>query len=236
MTASTRRIAACAVVLAALAFVAGCGSEAPPRTAVSATAPATVAPAATTIPAATGDNSIRTIGEPNAPITIVMFSDYQCPFCARFVQDVKPQLEEQYVATGKVRLEYRDFPLTSIHGSAALASHVANCAADQGAFWPMHDRLFAGYTQGEWGKDMQTDFSTMLGYAQSLELNAETLQSCVVGNTHSPQIQRDFDDGAQAGIRSTPSFLVNGKLLVGAQPFEVWKSILDSELTGTPTP
>src|SRR5262249_45064602 len=90
----------------------------------------------------------RGLGDPNAPIVLVEYSDYQCEFCASFVRDTKPQLEESYIKTGKVYFVYRDYPL-AIHPGAKLAAWAANCAADQGSFWPMHDRLYNGAMGGE---------------------------------------------------------------------------------------
>jgi len=173
----------------------------------------------------------RAQGAPDAPITVVEFSDFQCPFCASFAREVRPLIEERYVRTGKVRLVYRDFPLMSIHPGALLAAHVANCAGEQGAFWQMHTRIFEGMTKREWSSGDANDFRTFLRYAEELELDAGAVQQCVESNRYGAQIQEDILAGQQAGIRSTPSFLINGQLLVGAQPFEVWEQIFERILS-----
>ena len=114
--------------------------------------------------------------------------------------------------------------------AALLAAHAANCAAEQGAFWPMHDQLFQGAAAQAWGSGDTADFGTFVGYAAALHLDAVKLQECVQANRYAAQIEADFRDAAALGVRSTPSFVVNGKLLVGAQPFDVWKDVLDGML------
>ena len=117
-----------------------------------------------------------------------------------------------------------------IHPSALLASHVGQCSAAQASFWPMHERLFAGATAGEWGGSPASDMPTFLTYAKELGMDSGALRQCVAANTFAPQIEADYRAAEASGVRSTPSFLVNGKLVVGAQPFDVWKSILDDLL------
>jgi len=141
-----------------------------------------------------------------------------------------PQIEKAYIETGKVYFEYRDFPLSEIHGSAVLAAHTANCAAAQNSYYPMHDRLFSGLSDSEWGNDLSKDFATFLGYASELDLDQQVLQSCVQSQQFAPLIEQDYRAGLEAGVQSTPTFVVNGELLVGAQPFEVWQKTLDSAL------
>lgn len=125
---------------------------------------------------------------------------------------------------------YRDFPLVQIHPSALLASHVGQCSAAQASFWPMHERLFAGAGAGEWGGGPADDLPTFLAYARELGMDSDKLQQCIANNTFAPQIEADYRAAEASGVRSTPSFLVNGKLVVGAQPFDVWKSTLDDLL------
>ncbi len=141
-----------------------------------------------------------------------------------------PQIEQAYIETGKVYFEYRDFPLTQIHGSAVLAAHAANCAAAQNSYYPMHDRLFQGQSDSEWGGDLSQDFATFLGYASEIGLDQQALQSCVQSQQFAPLIEQDYRAGLEAGIQSTPAFVVNGELLVGAQPFDVWQKTLDAAL------
>jgi protein-disulfide isomerase len=125
---------------------------------------------------------------------------------------------------------YRDFPLVDIHPGALLAAHVANCAAAQGSFWPMHDRLFAGAAAREWSSGSIEDFKTFLGYAQALQLNLDTLQQCINSNQQAARIAADYRAGAEQGVRSTPTFLINGQPFVGARPYADWQHYLDSLL------
>lgn len=125
---------------------------------------------------------------------------------------------------------YRDFPLVDIHAGALLAAHIANCAGDQGAYWPMHDQLFQGTSARSWGSGDANDFNTFLGYAAGLQLDTRQIDECVRANKYANRIEADFREAAALGVRSTPSFVVNGQLLVGAQPFEVWKELLDKLL------
>lgn len=207
-------------------LMASCGREVPPRAA--ATRPPVqpgLAPAAVS-----AEDDPRSLGEVAAPITIVEYSDFQCPFCASFVRETRPQIEEAYVKTGKVRLVYRDYPLVQIHPAAVMASHVVNCAADQGRFWEMHRRLFDGYAAGEWGGGGDVDLRRFLTYAAELELDAAVLQECVTDGRHAARIAADVREGAERGVQSTPSFLVNGQLVIGARSFEYWRQLLDEML------
>lgn len=147
-----------------------------------------------------------------------------------FVRETKPQIEEQYIKTGKVYFVHRDFPLTDVHPGALLAAHVANCAAAQNGFWPMHDQLFAGQVAGEWNNSRQSDVNRFLEYTQSLGLDVAEMTRCISDNRYASQIEADFREAAEKGVRSTPSFLVNGTLIVGAYPFSAWQEILDKQL------
>lgn len=141
-----------------------------------------------------------------------------------------PALEAEYIETGKVYFVYRDFPLVDIHPGAVLASHVAHCAGAQDAFWPMHDRIFAGLTANEWGQGDLADFETFLAYADELDLDRDELRACVEENRSAPQIEADYREALELGVRSTPTFVVNGQLLVGAHPIDTWRSVLDQML------
>ncbi len=162
------------------------------------------------------------LGNKNAPITIVEFSDYQCPFCLRWHQDVFSKLEEKY--GDKVRLVYRDFPLSEIHPQAEPAAEAADCAGEQDKYWDYHNLLFSGQ------KELSQD--TFLAYAQSLKLNMDNFKKCVEERRYQKEVQADYDFAAKLGVRSTPTFFVNGLAVVGAQPFEVFDQIISLELAG----
>lgn len=244
-----------ALMLMALALLAACGPEAPQTTDPPAAAtrqaivalptatrptdserprPSGVTPVPTSTdvpePAPNPGDDPRTQGNPDAPIVVVEFSDFQCPFCAAFSREVRPLIEERYVSTGKVRFVYRDFPLMSIHPGALLAAHIANCAGDQGVFWQMHNRIFAGMERREWSSGDAGDFRTFLKYAEELNIDVDQVQQCVESNRYGPRIEADIREAQQAGVRSTPTFLINDQVLVGAQPFEVWERIFETIL------
>jgi protein-disulfide isomerase len=125
---------------------------------------------------------------------------------------------------------YRDLPLIDVHPGALLAAHAANCAADQGAFWPMHDRLFMGQAAGEWGRGDAGDFQTFLVYAGDLSLDVAALQSCIETNRHAARIEADVRDAFGRGFNNTPSFLVNGRPVIGALPYATWERLFDDLL------
>jgi protein-disulfide isomerase len=161
------------------------------------------------------------LGPEDAPITIVEFSDYQCPFCRRWHQEVYEPLLAAY--PGKVRMVYRNLPLTSIHPDAMAASQAALCAGEQDAYWPFHNKLFSS-------DSLNTE--TFVQYAQELSLNVEQFQSCIRTEKYKDAVTADSDFAVNLGVRSTPTFFINGLAVVGAQPLEVFKQVIDKELAG----
>ena len=174
------------------------------------------------------------IGDPNAPITIIEFSDFQCPFCARFHIQTLPLILEEYIEQGKVKLVFRDFPIQSIHPNALPASVAAECANEQGKFKEMHDMLFDN--QNEWNKQDTVDaLSSFSQYATNIQLEQETFDSCLTNGKYIDEIKKDLDDGRDYGVSGTPGFFVgNDQIgyveLKGAQPFESFKKIIDAQL------
>jgi protein-disulfide isomerase len=160
-------------------------------------------------------------GPADAPITIVEFSDYQCPFCRRWHDEVAPALYAAY--PNQIRLVYRNLPLTSIHPDALSAAEAALCAGDQNAYWEYHDKLFSGETLGK---------NIYMQYAQELDLNTTTFEACIDNRTHQAAVEADSDFAVNLGVRSTPTFFINGLAVVGAQPLEVFKQVIDKELAG----
>jgi protein-disulfide isomerase len=161
------------------------------------------------------------IGPEDAPITIIEFSDYQCPYCRRWHQQVYQSLFNAY--PGKIRLVYRHFPLTSIHPDAFPAAEAAMCAGEQNAYWQFHEKLFSSSALGS---DVYTQ------YAQELGLDMETFTSCLTEGRYREAIQADLDFAMNLGVRSTPTFFINGLAIVGAQPLDIFKQIIDKELAG----
>jgi len=173
-------------------------------------------------------------GNPDAPITIVEFSDFECPFCARFHVQTLPSLFEEYIDQGKVKLVFRDFPIQSIHQNALPAAIAANCANDQGKFKEMHDMIFEN--QNVWNKQETVNaLSTFSQYATNMQLDQELFNSCLTNGKHIPEIRNDLDDGRDYGVSGTPGFFIgNDEIgyveLKGAQPFESFKKVIDAQL------
>ncbi|AFS81223.1 DSBA oxidoreductase [Candidatus Nitrosopumilus koreensis AR1] len=174
------------------------------------------------------------IGNPDAPITIIEFSDFQCPFCARFYTQTLPLLLDQYIEEGKVKLVFRDFPIQSIHPNALPASVAAECANEQGKFKEMHDILFDNQVQ--WSNQETVDALSMFSqYATQIQLEQETFDSCLTSGKYVEEIRNDLDDGRSYQVTGTPGFFIgNDEIgyveLKGAQPFESFKKVIDAQL------
>ena len=174
------------------------------------------------------------IGDSNAPITIIEFSDFQCPFCAKFHIQTLPKIMDEYIKDGKVKLVFRDFPIQSIHSNALLASAAAECANEQGKFKEMHDKLFEN--QNEWN-NKNTDNAIILfnQYSLEMEIEEEKFDSCLRNGKYIKEIQKDLEDGRAYGISGTPGFFIgNDEIgfieLKGAHPFENFKGIIETQL------
>ncbi|RME83555.1 MAG: hypothetical protein D6775_07805 [Caldilineae bacterium] len=187
---------------------------------------------ATVTPSPTPDldfaaEEVTSKGDPDAPVVIVEFSDYQCPFCLRHFRETLPSLTKDYIETGKVRYVFKDFPLSSIHPQALDAALAAECAGEQGAYWSMHDRLFG--EQERWaGKSDAVD--TFKAFAAELELDTEAFNRCLDERTYQDEVAADFREGVAAGVTGTPAFFINGVFVSGAQPYEVFQQVIDQQL------
>lgn len=170
-------------------------------------------------------------GEEDAPVTLVEFTDYQCPFCKRAFDTMWEKLKKEYIDTGKVKYVVRDFPL-SFHQNAQAAANAANCAYDQGGnevYFNYHDLLFKN--QSEWeslAADALTDkfkeFATQVGLEES------KFSTCLSSEKYADEINQDIMDGQAAGVSGTPTFFINGKRVVGAVPYTQIKGIIDDQL------
>jgi len=158
-------------------------------------------------------------GPANAPVTIVEYSDFQCPFCSRAVSTVE-QVEKAY--GDKVRVVFRCFPL-AMHNRAKFAANAAECANDQGKFWPYHDKLFANQRNLK-DEDLKK-------YAADLGLDTKQFDACYDAKTHESEIEATIAGGSRLGVTGTPAFFINGRFLSGAQPFDSFKNIIDDELS-----
>lgn len=171
------------------------------------------------------------LGPKNAKVTIIEFSDYQCPFCRSFWRNTLEQIKTEYINSGKsVKFVYRDFPLSQIHPLAQKYAEAAECAGDQGKYWEMHDKIFQEQDKLGQGTIGTYTVDDIKKWARELGLNGSEFNQCLDSGKHAEEVKKDFDDGVAAGVNGTPTFFINGQVLVGAQPFESFKTIIDQEL------
>ena len=179
------------------------------------------------------DNPAR--GERTATLTLVEFSDYQCPFCSRHVRDAAQQIDRDYVASGKVRHVFLDYPLESMHPLAFKAAEAAYCAGEQGKYWEMHDRLFAN----------QQSLEPWAAHAEAVGLDAAKFDGCLKSERPAADVRRDMAEAQKVGVTGTPSFFLaytdpkSSKVktlarLTGAQPYAAFKAQLDRLLAEAP--
>ncbi len=164
-------------------------------------------------------------GDENAPVVIVEFSDFQCPFCERFAGETLSEIIETYINTGKVKLVLRDFPLSSIHPEAQKAAEAAECADNQDMYWEYHDILFE--KRLDWSGVGVPKFKE---YAVELGLDTQAFNDCLDLDIHKDEVLNDLKAGQSLGVTGTPTFFINGKKLVGAQPFENFQKVIEEEL------
>jgi len=165
------------------------------------------------------DDSMK--GNPDAPITIIEFSDYECFFCQRFYETSYQQIKENYIDTGKINLVFRDFPLSS-HLNAKKAAEAAECAGEQNKYYEMHDKLFEEGVDG--------GIETFKKYANEIGLNQEQFDLCLDSGAMAIEIKKDISDGMSYGVSGTPTFIINGKIIVGAQPYELFEKEIEAAL------
>ena len=161
-------------------------------------------------------------GDPDAPVTIIEFADFQCPYCGRFFAETKPQIDEQYMQSGKVRFGYFDFAFLGQESN--WAAEAAECASDQNKFWEYHDTLYSsqsGENQGAFNKN------NLKKFAEELGLDTSAFNECLDSGKYTQLIKEESSAASSIGVRSTPTFLINGQPLVGAQPFEVFQQTID---------
>jgi protein-disulfide isomerase len=166
----------------------------------------------------------RTRGRADAPVTMYEMSDFQCPFCGQFWRETLPSIERDYIATGKLRLIFVNMPL-SMHPNAEPAAELAMCAARQHKFWQMHDALFR--SQDSWA-DLKEPGAYFLELADSIRANRSQLQECLRTKAMRQVVAADFEGSRRSGASSTPTFYIEGEMIVGAQPYALFKGVLDS--------
>jgi len=161
-------------------------------------------------------------GPEDAPITIIEFSDFECPYCRKWHLEVWPALQEAY--PGQIRLVYRDFPLTNIHANATPAAAAANCAGEQDQYWAFNEALFS--------MRQELNPEGYQAYAEELGLDMEAFTECLESGRQNAEVVADFEYAANLGVSSTPTFFVNGIPVVGAQPFAAFAQLINQELAG----
>lgn len=169
-------------------------------------------------------------GNENAPVTIIEFSDYQCPFCKRSYDNVIKKIDEEYISKGKVRLVFRDYPLP-FHKKAVPAAIAANCAGEQGKYWEVHDFLFENPSK--------LDAASVISSSAGIGLDKAKFEACVNDKSKEKEIEKDVEDGQKYGVRGTPSYFIGkttdgdeitGTFIRGAQPYSVFKELIDEKL------
>jgi protein-disulfide isomerase len=185
-------------------------------------------------PVSIDDDHIR--GRADAKVTLIEFSDFQCPFCERFYRETLPLIDKEYIQTGKVRMVYRDFPLVDVHKDAQKAAEAAQCAGEQGKYWEMHDLIFANSAA------MSVD--DLKNHARVLDIAADRFDRCVESGQYAEEVKNDATDGQALGVQGTPTFFVgltgrdNTILAIpigGARPYAVFKQTFDRFLEGNST-
>jgi|SRR6185312_11700469 len=164
------------------------------------------------------------LGNPNAPVQVLEFADFECPHCAEFATITEPDVRKRIVDAGLASYRYFDFPIGEFSNSVA-ASNAAACAGDQHKFWEMHDKLFQG--QPDWSSESNPK-SVFATYAKALGLDMSTWNSCYDSQKHLPEIKANHDEGVRRGVNSTPTFVIGTKQIPGAIPYDMFKAYVDT--------
>jgi protein-disulfide isomerase len=191
---------------------------------------AAAAPAQAPLPKTMDAGGILVKGDPNAPITIVEFTDMQCPFCGRYAENTLSKIDQEYIKSGKVRYIVKDFPLESIHPNALRAAEATHCAAEQNKAWEMHDRLFAN--------QQKLTKEDITAHAAALGLDSAKFEACLDSDRYAADIRKEIAVGQSSGVNGTPTFFLGvsdaqpdqmkpQRMLSGALDFSVFKSVLD---------
>ena len=165
------------------------------------------------------------IGDVDAPVVMLAYSEFQCPFCGKFARDTEPELIEQYVESGVLRIEWRDFPY--LGPESGTAAEGGRAAAEQGKFWEFHDAMYANQLPPNSGN---LDEEYLVGVAESIGLDADQFRSDLSSQATKDAVARDFQEGQAIGVTGTPAFVINGVPVIGAQPTEVFKTTIEQAL------
>ena len=165
-----------------------------------------------------------TLGSDSAPVHITEYSDFECPYCAKFATVQMPEVRAQLIATGKVQWRFRDFPLP-IHAYSGTAALAAQCAGEQGKFWEMHDQLFFNHQWAQTGKNPSGLFRE---FAKTIGLDADHYDACMDSRRYAGRIEESRQEGEALGVVHTPSFYVNGRTFTGQPTSDALKALVDS--------
>ena len=176
------------------------------------------------------------LGDEDAPITIVEFADYQCPFCRKFALETFDRLKTDYIDTGKVRFVYKDFPLEQMHDRSIEMAEAANCAADQGKYWEMNKKLFNEQQEISPGRMARFSADKISQWAEEIGLNVDEFDQCTSSNEYEAEAREDLTEGEKLGVTGTPTFFVyadgdaTATKIGGAQPYSKFKQVINSKL------
>jgi len=168
------------------------------------------------------------LGDKNAPVAVIEYADYQCPFCERLFSGAEDSIRKDYVATGKVKLAYRNFQF--LGPESVAAAEAAECAKDQGAFWAYHDALYRAEGIDAQENSGNLNRTLFLKLAGDLKLDTAVFTACIDGKKYEAQVQKDYADAQAFGINSTPIAFVGDQKILGAQPFDTFKQAIDKLL------
>ena len=174
-------------------------------------------------PAADGFRGF-TMGSDSAPIEIIEYSDFECPYCAQFAAVQMPTIRDQLIETGKVRWRYRDFPLPA-HRHSRVASHASHCAAEQQKFWEMHDQLFYNHSWAQRDRDPSRTFRE---FATKIGLDLGAYDACMTSRRHGGRIEASRLEGERMGVNGTPTFFINGRLYQGSRSSDGFKAAVEN--------
>lgn len=189
---------------------------------------APAAPTPASVPPISGRDVV--LGNANAPVTLIEYGDYQCPFCGRFFSQVEPSLRTDYINTGKVKMVFRNFQF--LGQESVAAGEAAECAQEQNKFWAYHDALYAAKV-GDAANGENDGFfnrAEFIKLAEQVKLDANAFTSCIDGNKYVKQIEQDKASASALGVNSTPTTFINGQQVVGAQPYSAFKAVIDAAL------
>lgn len=175
-----------------------------------------------------GEGDDPMLGNPEAPITMTVFGDFQCHFCRNFELQIKPQIIEKYVKSGKVKIIARDFPF--LDDNSTLAAEAADCALEQNKYWEFSDALHSGQETRE---ILSITPAVLKEIAEKLKIETSKFDKCLDSNQYFDEINKDFEDGKILGITGTPTIFINKEIIKGAQPFSEFEKIIDALLSET---